>query len=183
VYVQVRLIGHWSRKYGERKLVFLALGTLAVGLLLLSVTPDQPNPFYIERQVEASLRTMAPNSTEAIIGSIPIQLPSESQRGLGGITWFLIAIIPLTIGAGLIRPTLNSLILKQTQPGDSGTVLGVSTSVVSLANAVAPLIGGLIFQVSGAAAPFALGGAVMAVLLVISLLVIRSNPAVPVPQT
>lgn len=183
VYVQVRMIGRWSRKYGERKLVFLALGTLAVGLLLLSTTPDQPNPFYIQRQVEASLRTMAPSSTEAIIGSIPLTLPSESQRGLGGITWFLIAIIPLTIGAGLIRPALNSLMLKQAQPGDAGTILGVSTSVVSLANAVAPLIGGLIFQVSGAAAPFALGGVVMAVLLVISLLVVRSNPTVPVPQT
>jgi DHA1 family tetracycline resistance protein-like MFS transporter len=183
VYVQVRMIGRWSRKYGERKLVFLALGTLAVGLLLLSATPDQPNPFYIERAVENSLRTMAPSSTEAIIGDIPITLPSESQRGFGGITWFLIAIIPLTIGAGLIRPALNSLMLKQAQTGDSGSLLGVSTSVVSLANAVAPLIGGLIFQVSGAAAPFALGGGVMALLFVISLWAIRAQPTVKLPQT
>ncbi|HVU13132.1 MAG TPA: hypothetical protein VHD90_17760, partial [Phototrophicaceae bacterium] len=90
----------------------------------------------------SSLRDLAPSATEAIIGAIRVPLPDESQRGLGGIAWFLIAIIPLTMGAGLIRPALNSLMIKGTAASDSGAILGVSASVVSLANAVAPLIGG-----------------------------------------
>jgi MFS family permease len=169
--VQVRLIGRWSRKYGERKLVFAALALLALGLLMLAITPDQPHPLYIQRQVEASIR--APTSAEAVIGEIRLTLPEDNQRGFGGIVWFLIAVVPLSIGAGLIRPALNSLLIQQVQPGQSGAILGVSAAFVSLANAVAPLIGGLIFQASGVAAPFLVGGGVMAVLLLISLRVIR----------
>ena len=177
VYVQARLIGRWSRKFGERKLVFIALGALAIGLLLLAVTPDQPHPLYVERRVEAELRGLAPTSTEAIIGDIPISLPDDSQRGFGGIIWFLVGIIPLAIGAGLIRPALNSLMIQRAQPGESGAVLGVSASLVSLANAVAPLIGGWIFQLHGEAAPFLIGGVVMAALLLVSLFAIRPQSA------
>lgn len=183
VYVQARLIGRWSQKYGERKLVFIALGTLALGLLLMSATPDQPHPLYVGWKVEASLRELRPISAEAIIGDIPITLPQDSQRGFGGILWFLVAIIPLGIGAGLIRPALNSLMVKATPAEDSGAVLGVSASMVSLANAAAPLIGGVIFQSGGPAAPFALGGVVMAGLLVMSLVLLRAEPATPLPQT
>jgi len=183
VYVQARLIGRWSQKYGERKLVFIALGTLALGLLLMSATPDQPHPLYVGWKVEASLRELRPTSAEAIIGDIPITLPQDSQRGFGGILWFLVAIIPLGIGAGLIRPALNSLMVKATPAEDSGAVLGVSASMVSLANAAAPLIGGVIFQAGGPAAPFALGGVVMAGLLVISLVLLRTEPATALPQT
>jgi MFS family permease len=157
-------------------LVFISLGLLALGLLMLGVTPDQPHPLYFGRQVEESIRDLTPTSAEAIIGDIPITLPKDSQRGFGGITWFLIAIIPLAIGAGLIRPALNSLMTQQVQPGASGAILGISASFVSLADAVAPLIGGLIFQSSGPAAPFIVGGVVMAALLLISLRVIPLQP-------
>jgi MFS family permease len=175
VYVQARLIGKWSQKYGERKLVFIALAALAIGLLLLAFTPDQPHPLYVQRRVEFELRSLAPTSTEAIIGDIPITLPEDSQRGFGGILWFLLGIIPLAIGAGLIRPALNSLMIQRANPGESGAVLGVSASLVSLANAVAPLIGGWIFQLHGEAAPFLIGGVVMAALLLVSLVAIRSQ--------
>ncbi len=173
VYVQVRLIGRWSRKYGERKLVFVALALLALGLLMIAITPNQPHPLYIEWRVEESIRDLAPSATEAIIGDIPITLPEDSQRGIGGIVWFLIAILPLAIGSGLIRPALNSLMLQRAQPGETGAILGISASFVSLANAVAPLIGGWIFQTSGVSAPFIAGGVVMTALLLISLRVIR----------
>jgi MFS family permease len=175
IYAQARLIGRWRRKYGERRLVLIALGGLALGLLLLALTPPQPHPFYITRQVEADLRELAPSATETIIGDIPVLLPDESQRGLGGIGWFLVAVIPLTIGAGLIRPALNSLMVKWSPSSDSGAILGVSASVVSLANAVAPLIGGWIFQTQGASAPFAVGGVVMLVLLVLGWVVLRES--------
>lgn len=181
VYVQVRLIGRWTRKFGERKLVFAALGLLAVGLLMIAATPNQPHPLYLERKVEASIRELAPTSTEALIGDIPITLPEDSQRGFGGVLWFLLAIIPVGIGSGLIRPALNSLMVQRVRRDESGAVLGVSASFVSLANAVAPLIGGLIFQASGAAAPFLVGGLVMAGLLLVSLAIIRPQPVATQP--
>jgi DHA1 family tetracycline resistance protein-like MFS transporter len=176
VYVQARLIGRWSRKYGERRLVFIALGTLSLGLLMLSVTPNQPHPLYVERRAEASFNELLPTAAEAVIGEIPITLPDDSQRGFGGVTWFLIALVPLAIGAGLIRPALNSLMVQQAPAGETGAVLGVSAAFVSLADAVAPLIGGWIFQMYGSSAPFAVGGMVMAVLLIASLLLLRPQP-------
>jgi MFS family permease len=173
VYVQARLIGRWSRKYGEARLIVIALAALAVGLLIVAFTPEQPHPLYVERRAEITLRDLAPNSTEAVIGDIPILLPDDSQRGIGGVAWFLVGLLPLAIGAGLIRPALNSLMIKRGGQNESGAILGVSAAVVSLADAIAPLIGGLIFQSFGGSAPFALGGVVMAVLVVVSLRLFR----------
>jgi DHA1 family tetracycline resistance protein-like MFS transporter len=142
VYVQARLIGRWRARYGEPRLLLIALGTLTVGLFLVALTPEQPHPFYIQRQVESRIRDLTPTATESVIGEIPVTLPDERQSGLGGVSWFLVALLPLAIGAGLIRPSLNSLMVKHVAPHESGSVLGASASVVSLANAIAPLIGG-----------------------------------------
>mgnify|MGYP000501130763 CR=1 FL=1 len=176
VYVQARLIGRWSRKYGERRLVFIALATLALGLIMLSVTPNQPHPLYVERRAAATLKEMLPTAADSIIGEIPISLPADSQRGFTGLGWFLVALIPLAVGAGLIRPALNSLMVQRAHAGETGAVLGVSAAFVSLADAVAPLIGGWIFQMYGSSAPFAIGGVIMAVLWLASLLLLRPQP-------
>lgn len=178
VWVQVRLIGRLTQRYGERKLVLVALATLAIGLGLMALTPEQPHPLYIRNRVEHEIQTLAPSSAEAIIGTIDVHLPAEENRGIGGILWLLAALVPLSIGAGLIRPGLNSLMTRRVERDQYGTMLGLSAAFVSLANAIAPLIGGLIFQAQGASAPFAVGGVIMALLLIISFWVIK-----PIPQT
>jgi predicted MFS family arabinose efflux permease len=47
--------------------------------------------------------------------------------------------------------------------------LGISAAFLSGANAVAPLLGGAIFQTLGSSAPFLLGGLLMAALLLLSI--------------
>ncbi len=174
VYAQIRLIGRWTRKYGERRVVLIALLLLAAGLILVALTPEQPHPFYVQRIVERAL-VADPDvtSTEAVIGDIAVQLPPDGQNGIGGLLWMFIVIVPLTIGAGMIRPSLNSLMTKRVGSQAYGGILGLSASAVSAANAAAPIVGGLIFQQYGASAPFLLGGVVMAVLSVLSFLFIR----------
>jgi MFS transporter, DHA1 family, tetracycline resistance protein len=173
VMVQVRYIGKWSRKYGERKLVFLALAMIAAGLALFALTPEQPHPFYVQRNAEFDLRDQALSTTEAMIGKIDIALPADGNNGFGGIVWLLVALVPLSIGAGLIRPCLNSLMTKRVSPQEYGAVLGVSTAFVSAANALAPLAAGIIFQSFGASAPFLSGGILMFALLLLSMALIR----------
>ncbi|MBN8639472.1 MAG: MFS transporter [Anaerolineae bacterium] len=177
VYAQIRLIGRWTRKYGERRVVLIALLLLAAGLVLVALTPEQPHPFYVQRIVERAL-LVDPDvtSTEAVIGDIAVQLPPDGQNGVGGLLWMFIVIVPLTIGAGMIRPSLNSLMTKRVGSQAYGGILGLSASAVSAANAAAPIVGGLIFQQYGASAPFLLGGVVMAVLSVLSFLFIRQPP-------
>lgn len=178
VYAQIRLIGRWTRKYGERRVVLIALLLLAAGLVLVALTPEQPHPFYVQRIVERAL-LVDPDvtSTEAVIGDIAVQLPPDGQNGIGGLLWMFIVIVPLTIGAGMIRPSLNSLMTKRVGSQAYGGILGLSASAVSAANAAAPIVGGLIFQQYGASAPFLLGGLIMAVLSVLSFLFIRQAQA------
>lgn len=173
VMVQGRFIGIWARRYGESRLVQAALGLLALSLVLVALTPSSPHPFYVERITQAQLTEQAPTSTEAIIGDLSIILPAEQNRGIGGILWLTLAVIPLAVGAGLIRPNLNSLMTKRVDKGEYGSILGVSSSFVSAANAIAPLAGGLLFQQYGASMPFLLGGALMAGLFVLSLVLVR----------
>lgn len=178
VIVQARYVGRWSRAYGEHRMAFVALLLLAVGLVLLAFTPEQPHPFYVKRIVENELRGHIPTSAEAVIGEIAITLPAEGRNGLFGFLWVLIVILPISVGGGLIRPNLNSLMTKRVNNADYGSMLGLSASFVSLANAVAPLIGGLIFQTYGVGTPFLAGGMVMGVLALLSWRAIK-----PIPNT
>jgi len=173
VTTQVRLIGKWSRRYGERKIVYAALALLSISLMLIAITPQQAHFFYVQRNVSFDFQQQAPNSAQAILGDLNIMLPDEDNRGIGGLLWLTIMIVPLSVGAGLIRPGLNSLMTKRVNKGEYGSVLGVSSSFVSAANAAAPLLGGFLFQTYGGTMPFLLGGIVMGVLFFMSLLLIR----------
>lgn len=174
VIVQMRYIGRWTRKYGERRLVYLSLACLSAGLILMALTPEQPHPFYVREIVANRLVQQADvSSTEAVIGEIGVDLPENGNNGIGGLVWMFVVIIPISIGAGLIRPSLNSLMTKRVGRDGYGGVLGLSSAFVSAANAVAPIIGGLIFQQYGSTAPFLIGGALMGVLLLLSLVAIK----------
>lgn len=173
VIVQGRYIGKWSQKYGERKLVYAALALLTVGLLMMAFTPEQTHPFYVQRNAAFDLAQEDASSTEAILGDLNISLPNDDNRGIGGVLWLCIALIPLSIGSGLMRPSLNSLLTRRVSASEYGSILGVSSAFISAANAVAPLLGGLIFQQYGASMPFLLGALMMGLLFVLSLPTVR----------
>ena len=119
VLVQLRYIGRWSAKLGDRGLVILALGLLALGLLLTGLTPDAPHPLYVRELVRRDLLAAAPYQNEAIIGELAIELPPNGKNSLAGVLWLAGALIPVSVGAGLIRPALNSLLTRR---GDSWRV-------------------------------------------------------------
>ncbi len=167
VVVQGGLIGPWSRKFGDRRLVYLGLGALAVGLTLTALTPRQPMPSYSQAALQAELSTRdsgrgheMPTTT-----NVAVDLPPDTNKGWLGLGWILVAMIPAAIGGGMLQPSLNSLITKRVERAEVGGMLGISAALLSGANAVAPLLGGAIFQALGASAPFLLGGVVLALLL------------------
>jgi MFS family permease len=173
VTVQVRFIGKWTRKYGEGKVVLAALAFLAIGLLLTALTPEQPQPFYVKALVEYDLQHQAPNSTEAILGDLNVSLPEEANRGFFGVLWIWIVVIPLSVGAGVMRPSLNSLMTKRVNKEEYGSILGVSASFGSAANAAAPLLGGYLFQHYGTGMPFLLGAGLMGLLFLLSFTMLK----------
>lgn len=166
VLVQGYFIGKWSRRFGDRKLVFLGLITLAVGLLLTAFTPAQPPPWYNKAEVTQQLTAQA-SDTVSSPDSLAINLPDDTNKGLAGIGWLLLIMVPAGIGGGVLQPSINSMITKRVSSGERGGILGVSASLISAANIVAPLMGGVLFQVNSGL-PFIVWGMMMAILLIIA---------------
>lgn len=171
VAVQGGLIGRWSRKYGDRRLVYGGLLTLAVGLSLIALTPRQPLPGYSRAALEQELaardtfRTHENPTTQ----SLAVELPPDDSKGWLGIIWILAAMIPASIGGGILQPAINSLITKRVEKDEVGGMLGISSAFLSGANALAPLLMGLLFQAFGSSGPFLFGGGLMALLLLAAL--------------
>ena len=103
VLAQLRFIGRWSARFGDRGLANMALALLALGLLLTGLTPDAPHPFYVRELVQRDLLSAAPTRTEAIIGELGVDLPPNGKNSLAGVLWLLVALIQFR-SAGLIRP-------------------------------------------------------------------------------
>jgi DHA1 family tetracycline resistance protein-like MFS transporter len=160
VMVQGKYIGPWSRRFGERRLIYVGLACLAAGLILTATTPPQTVPWYSQAEMEQEL--LGDNTRAA---NITIPLPDDSSSGWFGLGWLLVAMIPTSIGAGMLSPCINSLITKRVAKSDQGVALGVSSSLMSAANAITPILGGVIFQLIGTSAPFLLGGGVLIGLL------------------
>jgi DHA1 family tetracycline resistance protein-like MFS transporter len=169
VAVQGGFIGPWSRRFGDRRLVYFGLGALAVGLVLTALTPAQPVPWYSRAALETELSARA--TTETI--TMPTALPADNANGWLGLAWILLASIPASIGGGILQPSINSLITKRIEPQEVGGMLGISASLLSGANALAPLLGGAIFQWIGSSGPFLIGGVVLALLLLAALQMIK----------
>jgi MFS family permease len=170
VAVQGGFIGPWSRKFGDRRLITFGLGALALGLILTALTPSVPPPWYSEAAMTAQLSTSGDFRTHEnpTTRNIAIDLPSDSNTGWLGLVWILVAMIPASIGGGLLQPSINSLITKRVSLLEIGGMLGISAALLSAANAIAPLIGGAIFQAIGPAAPFLIGGLALAILMLVA---------------
>jgi len=170
VAVQGYFIGKWSRRFGDRRLVYGGLALLAVGLLIFGFTPRQPMPGYSQTALVEEL-----SGGRVMVGETPptedvaIELPDDSNNGWLGLAWILVAMVPLAIGGGILQPAINSLITKRVGMLEVGGMLGISAAFLSAANAMAPLIGGVLFQALGPRSPFILGGILMAILLVVAL--------------
>ncbi len=171
VMIQGGLIGKMSQKLGDRKLVLMGLLLLAIGLFAAAFTPKQAIPPYSIAKIEAELATGEAGlgssvTTEARVSiqEIKVELPSETNKGWTGLAWLVVALIPTAVGGAVLRPTLNSLITKQVKEDEVGGILGISTGFSSIANAIAPIMGGLIFQYAGATTLFVVWGALLAIL-------------------
>jgi MFS transporter, DHA1 family, tetracycline resistance protein len=166
VMVQGYFIGKWSRRFGDRKLIYIGLATLAIGLTLTAFTPSQPPPWYNKSELTKELTA---HSNEPTTSSQPlaISLPDDLSKGLAGIGWLLLVMVPAGIGGGVLQPSINSMITKRVKPDERGGILGISAALISVANVVAPLMGGVLFQINSGL-PFIVWGAIMGILLVIA---------------
>ena len=169
VFVQGKYIGPLSRRFGERKLIFAGAVLLGIGVVLTAITPEVPVPWYSRAEM---LNELAQGTST----SINVPLPPDNNLGWLGFIWICVSLVPVTIGGGLISPSINSLITRRSSSGEIGEVLGVSSALYSLANAISPLIGGTVFQFLGSTAPFLMGGFAMLALAYWAMRAIKPGP-------
>ncbi|HZY41907.1 MAG TPA: MFS transporter, partial [Anaerolineae bacterium] len=175
VAVQDGLIGKWSRKWGDRKLVYIGLATLAIGMALTALTPSQTLPGYSKAELTAELTHDSNFRTHEtpVTRELPVAIPEDGNSGPGGLVWLLVAMIPASIGGGVLQPSINSLITKRIAPSEIGGTLGISAALLSGANVFAPLIGGGLFQAGGSSLPFWVWAIIMAALLAAAYMLIK----------
>ena len=162
IIVQGGLVGRWSKQKGDRWLVILGVSALAIGLIGTALTPAVPVPWYDQAKVLEGLA--GEGAVRVSVQSIQVNLPDQAARGWFGIIWLVIASFPAALGGGVLMPAVNSLITKNSDKSEVGSMLGLSASFYSAANAIAPLFYGFLFQWLGAPAPFMAGGVILLIL-------------------
>ena len=75
----------------------------------------------------------------------------------------------VSLGSGLVNPTVSSLISRAAGADRQGQTLGVSQSAGSLARVLGPVIGGLLFQHLGPVAPYVAAAGLVASAAVVAL--------------
>lgn len=96
------------------------------------------------------------------------------QWGLGAL---VTASGALAIGNGLTQPSLSGFLSRRSAPSQQGAVLGVHHSFAALARVFGPALGGYLYTVAGAVAPFWVGGLINLLALGVAVRLRRS----PVP--
>ena len=157
VTVQGRMIGIWSKKYGDRLVILMGLMVLGIGMAASAVTPQVPVPWYSRDAIETEFS----ETGEILAHEVQIELPDDNANGWAGLLWLMAASVPISIGAGVLMPSINSMITKQGNPAEIGELLGTSSSMYSIANFMGPLTMGFIFRQFGSTMPFLLGGVIL----------------------
>ena len=135
---------------------------LALGLLITALTPAQVVPWYHQSDVAQSL-----SGTRNLPGETPptqtlqVPLPAETNKGYLGLVWLLVAMIPAALGGGVLQPAINSTITRSVGADEIGGTLGISAALLSGANALAPVLGGALFQWVSPSFPFIVGSLVL----------------------
>jgi len=96
--------------------------------------------------------------------------------------WLLLSLPLLALGAGLLNPSLSSLVSRLATADEQGGVLGVYQSVASLGRIAGPFYGVFVFREFGAPWPYATAAGVAAVVALLSTILLRRGERT-VPHT
>ncbi len=124
------------------------------------------------------VRRLAPKRGEKplAIAGLALTAPGLAVVGIASTTTALYAgLFLMSVGSALATPCLSGLVSRYTPADRQGLVLGVFRSMGSLARAVGPVLGGLLYWRFGSMSPYLVG----AVCLVIPIAMARSLPPVP----
>jgi MFS transporter, DHA1 family, tetracycline resistance protein len=97
-----------------------------------------------------------------VIGAMAFVLGFALVPSIWRVPWLYVVAFFIAIGQGLCYPALTSLVSKVAPENERGSILGLATSVGSLARFLGPLLSGFLYDVAKVAGSF-YGGAVLMV--------------------
>jgi MFS transporter, DHA1 family, tetracycline resistance protein len=112
-----------------------------------------------------------------VAGSAAIAVGLLGLTVAGSLAMVLVVTAFLSIGMGLLSPSLNSLVSKVSGADERGGVMGVSQSASSLARILGPAAAGAVFTLWGHNAPYYLGALIMALAVMMALRLPRAEAA------
>jgi DHA1 family tetracycline resistance protein-like MFS transporter len=83
--------------------------------------------------------------------------------GVRGFGLLVPAMLLLTVGQGVLSPTLSAAVVNRVGAGRRGEVLGYQQAAGGLARVLGPIAGGILFEMAGPATPYLAGGALLLV--------------------
>jgi DHA1 family tetracycline resistance protein-like MFS transporter len=101
-----------------------------------------------------------------VLGSFLIMVTLALIPYAGNFLWLAVVGIFLSLGTGILQPTLLSLISEVTSDAEQGITLGVNQSLSALARMLGPLWGGFAFEFLGYPFPFLTGAAFMFLIVI-----------------
>jgi DHA1 family tetracycline resistance protein-like MFS transporter len=104
-----------------------------------------------------------------IVGSAAFTLGFLLIPSIWRVPLLYVVALFIAIGQGLCYPALTSLVSKVAPDSERGSLLGLATSVGSLARFLGPLMAGYLYDLAGAAGAFYGGAVLMTCALVIAL--------------
>ncbi len=153
-------IAYFSLESTEMGYIFIYIGL--VQILLQSVIIGR----LAKRFGEVTLIVVGPLLMICGISLMPL-VPS--------ILVFLASITMIASGSGMMRTIVPSFLSRLTHADEQGGILGIASSVLSIATVPGPIIGGFLFEIAGATVAFLGSSAVLAVGLVFSFRVIQKH--------
>lgn len=200
----------WREMAGNRLLASLMAGLfltlLAVAGMEISVTLHARDRFHF-RQLDMSyfflfMGVIVASIQGGLIGRLAKRVGEKGLIIIGAASFTLgFVLVPsiyrvpllysvaffIAVGQGLCYPSLTSLVSRVSPEGERGSMLGLATSVGSLARFIGPILAGVLYDLAEAAGAFYGGAVLMAGALMIALsmrhlAVTESASSAPTPR-
>jgi DHA1 family tetracycline resistance protein-like MFS transporter len=167
--------------------VFLAFSAIPVIMPLLGIayfalsSVEMSYIFIYIGIIQISLQGIVIGRLSSKLGEVKLIVLGPLLMMLGiflmplfqSMTLFLAGLTMIASGSGIMRTIVPSFLSRFSPSDEQGGILGIASSVLSIATVPGPLIGGLLFEFAGIAAPFFGSAAILAIGLVFSFMVVR----------
>ena len=151
-------------------IAYFALGSVEMSYFFIYIGIIQ---ILLQGIVIGRLASKFGELTLIVLGPLLMMLGVFVMPLFQSITLFLIGLTMIASGSGIMRTIIPSFLSRFSPADEQGGILGIASSVLSIATVPGPLIGGLLFEFAGITAPFFGSTAILAIGLVFSFIVVR----------